>query len=603
MNALLSYLGLLWLRIMGDKAIEKSSGSEVAPVSEVQPESTWSTPPPVEYPSGIQTADTGTEQSLIPSSQDYPSIQDRLNTDSGDSTDDDSTINNSDTESEANNDQNEQDEGQSENESTKIEPPETLQPESSETDTESAVTAPEENESVEGQENKPLAEEISTESLDQTQSPTNVSSGAPEENKDSSLSDQQSTQNKSETQVQLDTSTKPTASPAGQTNVNITATNATANSTDSDAKKVESPVTKTIEQEVDDFEQTLIKDYQIFSKIFILVALVVLVIGYTIAITYYFNTYLWNEIKNAILNGYQEFIEKQVPSKKLRPSQIIYLSNYTWKSQDEKSLDCIQSETNFEGQIFKIEYKKTESELFFSPMAIRESELKNQMVFYYEIEISYLYDQGKLVIGFMELENQDQAMPKLSPGKFANSIGFNVRTGEIYQNNEIAHVFKYQEIIQEFADANQSGMLDLTGCFFGIGVNLHLKKFFFTFNGSVLNTLSYQAMTEIRYKDFDMRRKDLISEAEGIRGKDNMNQYSRKLQIKKEFRDEIKGLKDFKCAIKSLTPVIFMEKLCRISVNVGGSPFQLRDRELKHGLLLGEWSLCINANLKVQKIL
>ena len=550
MNTLLSYLGLIWLRIIG-------SGSEVAPVSESQPESTWATPLPVDIPSGIQTPDTGTESTLIPNNGGYPSIQDKLSTSSDDSTNDSEMTNNDATEPETKDEQNESADGQPENELPEKQPPETPQSESPQSNNDSD------------------ADELSTGLQAEPNSNITESSEVPQDIQDSTASSQQPKENE-------------TTLSASQVSENTSATNSTINGTADGSKKVDAPTIVVIEKEVDEIKEILIKDYQIAAKIFVLVALVLLVVGYSIAIVFYTNKYLWNEIKSAILNGYHEFVEKQVPSKKLLPSQIIYLGNFTWKSQNGGSLDCIQSETNFEGQIFKIEYKDKESQLFFSPMAIRENELKKQMVFYYEVEISYIYDQAKLVIGFMELESQEQTMPKISPGKFANSIGFNIKTGEIYHNNEVAHTFKYQEIIEEMTDLNQSGMVDLTGCFFGIGINYYLKKFFFTFNGTVLNTLSYQAMTEIRYKDFDMRRKDLISETEGIRGKENMNQYTRKLQIKKEFRDEIKGLKDFKCNIKNLAPVIFMERLCRISLNVGGSPFQLRDRELKHGLLLGE---------------
>jgi hypothetical protein len=342
-----------------------------------------------------------------------------------------------------------------------------------------------------------------------------------------------------------------------------------------------------IKEDIAELQTYVIKESQLISKIFLLVILILLVLGYTALVILFSQHKLLPEIKSAILNGYNEFIEKQLPTKKLLPSQIKNLENLIWKVQDQENQGLVEVEKNFEGQRYKFEYKAKDYNQYFAPSSPIDLKNTESKVFYFEVEISYLHDLSKLVIGFTDKETAEN-LPKMHPGKYPNSIGFNLKSGEVYQNNEIVHVFKFQEVIKDMFEANESGMLDLTGSFFGIGVNLYYDKFFFTFNGTVLNGLSFQAATDIRYKTYDMRRKDLISESEGIRNKEKLNQITRKLQIKKEYRDELKNLKEFKCNFKNLIPVVFVEKFCRFYVNVGGSPFQLKDREIKHGILMGK---------------
>lgn len=47
---------------------------------------------------------------------------------------------------------------------------------------------------------------------------------------------------------------------------------------------------------------------------------------------------------------------------------------------------------------------------------------------------------------------------------------------------------------------------DIIGCFFGVGVNLLTNSYFFTLNGSLLESLSDKTATDIHYKTFNLRK-------------------------------------------------------------------------------------------------
>ena len=82
-----------------------------------------------------------------------------------------------------------------------------------------------------------------------------------------------------------------------------------------------------------------------------------------------------------------------------------------------------------------------------------------------------------------------------------------------------------------------------------------------------------------------MRKKDLLPNTDGIRSTDKLNTLARKVQMEKKYKDQLKNVKKFPCALKKAIPVISVSGIVKLEVNIGGFPFQLRDRELKNGLL------------------
>lgn len=70
-------------------------------------------------------------------------------------------------------------------------------------------------------------------------------------------------------------------------------------------------------------------------------------------------------------------------------------------------------------------------------------------------------------------------------------MGFNVKTGEVYIDETVVYTFDFMDAIQEVYNVDDSKNFDFNGCFFGVGVSINTNEFFFTFNGRILNSLSY----------------------------------------------------------------------------------------------------------------
>lgn len=66
-------------------------------------------------------------------------------------------------------------------------------------------------------------------------------------------------------------------------------------------------------------------------------------------------------------------------------------------------------------------------------------------------------------------------------------------------DENIIHTFNFMNEIKEIYDVDDSRNFDFNGCYYGIGVSLKNSMFFFTFNGRILNSLTFQAAGEIRF--------------------------------------------------------------------------------------------------------
>ena len=115
------------------------------------------------------------------------------------------------------------------------------------------------------------------------------------------------------------------------------------------------------------------------------------------------------------------------------------------------------------------------------------------------MEVDYLHDTCDLVIGFTDEYNIDLLKIDEFPGKISKSIGFNVKTGEIYVDENIIYKFDFIKEITKHYDLDDSKHFDFNGCFYGIGLSLKTKNFFFSFNGRILNSVNYQTSSEMRY--------------------------------------------------------------------------------------------------------
>lgn len=125
---------------------------------------------------------------------------------------------------------------------------------------------------------------------------------------------------------------------------------------------------------------------------------------------------------------------------------------------------------------------------------------KNKSLYlYYEVEVNYLHDSTRLIIGFIDRDKLENYSSLDFPGKIESSVGFNVKNGEVYIDENIVYTFNFMDQIQEVYEVDDSKNFDFNGCFFGIGVALSTQEFFFTFNGRILNSLSFQAVGEMRY--------------------------------------------------------------------------------------------------------
>ena len=110
---------------------------------------------------------------------------------------------------------------------------------------------------------------------------------------------------------------------------------------------------------------------------------------------------------------------------------------------------------------------------------------------------------------------------------------------------------------------------------------------FFTFNGKILNSLSYQTTAEIRYKIYKYKKSDIIEDdnTSNIKKIDKLNTLAKRLDLPKEYRDEIKNVPVFISTLSHLIPVIYVTGASKFKTNIGGSVFQIKERILDLGLL------------------
>ena len=72
------------------------------------------------------------------------------------------------------------------------------------------------------------------------------------------------------------------------------------------------------------------------------------------------------------------------------------------------------------------------------------------------------------------------------------------------------------DAILEVYNVDDSKNFDFNGCFFGVGISMNTNEFFFTFNGRILNSLSYQAIGEMRFQVYNKIRKDELEQDEKV---------------------------------------------------------------------------------------
>ena len=94
-------------------------------------------------------------------------------------------------------------------------------------------------------------------------------------------------------------------------------------------------------------------------------------------------------------------------------------------------------------------------------------------------------------MGFTSKKLLKEIQSDYIPGVTDNSYGFRVKTGEILNNGNIVYTFNMLEEILDVYDMDESKNFDFNGSFFGIGVSLTTKEFFFSYNGRILNSLSF----------------------------------------------------------------------------------------------------------------
>ena len=58
-------------------------------------------------------------------------------------------------------------------------------------------------------------------------------------------------------------------------------------------------------------------------------------------------------------------------------------------------------------------------------------------------------------------------------------------------NENIVYTFNIHTELKDIYDLDDSQNFDFNGCYYGIGINLKSKDVFITFNGRILNGLSY----------------------------------------------------------------------------------------------------------------
>lgn len=327
----------------------------------------------------------------------------------------------------------------------------------------------------------------------------------------------------------------------------------------------------------------------VFSTVGV-VALVVFVL-LSISVAGYTTKIFLNELNKAISNGYTEFIEKQAAVRKISPQQLKRYRSTVWNRSSEPS-EADEKKPwsfveDFSGSRIYFFNKEVAPETFvcnhsFSRLPSLEPDVPG---IYFEIEVEYLHDQAAIVIGISDLLDLLEIRKGRFPGNTLRSVGFNIKTGEVFMGNTIAHKFDIAETIKATIDAETSRLDDPAGNFYGIGFIFDLGVFFFTFNGRILNSLSYQALGEANTKLYLLKKHEMVEQSESIRKAGDIMKFINHLDLKKSYRDEIKRIPQFQSINEELHPVIYLAGAAKFFVNVGAAPFQVKDAAAQTGLL------------------
>ena len=335
----------------------------------------------------------------------------------------------------------------------------------------------------------------------------------------------------------------------------------------------------------------------LLAILFLLIIYVIIFFKYSIWQFYY-------EIAYAIANGYSEFIEKQGITKELPEKRIKLLNSLKWVIYDLKEIEVAKNVTEveeFQGIVYDFDIKMKERInyiLAVPPASSKKKKTKKPSDFYYslnkedtryvyyEIETEYIHDSTEVIIGYDDSSNMEEQKIGF-PGQRPKSIGYNVKTGEVYINGSIVHTFNFSREIRKIRDDEFNSKFDYNGSFFGIGVNLKNNLAFFTFNGRILNSLPFQTASEIRYKIYKYKRDDIIEsdDTTNIKKVAKLNTLMKRLDLEKEQRDDIKNMLQFSSSVNNYVPGIYITGACKLRVNVGGSVFQIREKILELGLL------------------
>ena len=160
-------------------------------------------------------------------------------------------------------------------------------------------------------------------------------------------------------------------------------------------------------------------------------------------------------------------------------------------------------------------------------------------------------------------------------------VGFNIRTGEVFINEKMIKKFDLNTEVNEFLnhdDSNTSQNIDLTGNFYGVGINLKKSQLFFSFNGRIINTLDFKAIGEIIFKAHEMKVQELIDDDDIMENANELEDYTEKLELESKTNTKIKKLTNFKLNWPNYVfPVIYIDNMCRVNWNIGALPFKVKD--------------------------
>ena len=323
----------------------------------------------------------------------------------------------------------------------------------------------------------------------------------------------------------------------------------------------------------------------------VVIAALLLLVILSICVAIYITKIFLNEMNRAISNGYTEFIEKQAAVRKISAQQLKRYRSTVWSRSNEPNEAAEKKPwsfvEDFSGSRIYFFNKEVAAESFvcnhsFSRLPSLEPDVPG---IYYEIEVEYLHDQSALIIGISDLLDLLEIRKGKFPGNTLRSVGFNIKTGEVFMGNTIAHKFDIAEIIKMTIDADTSRLDDPAGNFYGIGFIFDLGLFFFTFNGRILNSLSYQALGEANTKLYLLKKHEMIEQNESVKKAGDIMKFINHLDLKKTYRDEIKRIPQFKSINEELHPVIYLAGAAKFFVNVGAAPFQVKDVSIQTGLL------------------